>query len=247
MFRLVPYAPLNVLKPVADDLWIVDGPVVRMRFGFLRVPFTTRMTVVRLPNRELWVHSPTEPTPELLDAVRALGPVSWLIAPNLLHWTFLAAWQDAFPNVLTLVAPGVGAKVADGGFQIDGVLTDTPPPEWGGVLRQVLVRGGYMTEADFFHVPSATLILTDLFENFEAEHVPGGFFRLLLRLAGAMHPNGGTPRDLQLTFHGHADDVKRAVETMIAWAPRRIVVAHGRCIETDATETLRRALSWALA
>ena len=48
------YAPLNVLKPVAPDVWIVDGPVIR----FYGLPFTTRMTVIRLPDGGLWLHSP---------------------------------------------------------------------------------------------------------------------------------------------------------------------------------------------
>ncbi len=43
------YDPINVLKPVADDIWIVDGPRIRMSMGPLHVPFPTRMTVLRLP------------------------------------------------------------------------------------------------------------------------------------------------------------------------------------------------------
>ena len=36
------YEPISTLKPVAEDLWIVDGPIVRMAFGWLKVPFPTR-------------------------------------------------------------------------------------------------------------------------------------------------------------------------------------------------------------
>jgi hypothetical protein len=31
---------------------------------------------------------------------------------------------------------------------------------------------------------------------------------------------------------------------MLAWAPERIVVAHGRCYLQDATNELRRAFRW---
>ena len=31
----VPYAPLNVLKSIAPDVWVVDGPEIR--FGYLVV------------------------------------------------------------------------------------------------------------------------------------------------------------------------------------------------------------------
>jgi hypothetical protein len=44
------YEPLNVLKLVAEDLWIVDGPIVRMSYFLGSMPFPTRMVVVRLTN-----------------------------------------------------------------------------------------------------------------------------------------------------------------------------------------------------
>ena len=53
------YDPLGVLKPVAENIWIVDGPEIRFRYALLRIPFPTRMTVVRLPDGGLWLHSPT--------------------------------------------------------------------------------------------------------------------------------------------------------------------------------------------
>ena len=56
------YEPLNVLKPVVEDLWIVDGP----RISFYGAPFPTRMTVIRLGSGDLFLHSPTAPTPELI-------------------------------------------------------------------------------------------------------------------------------------------------------------------------------------
>lgn len=47
------YHPLNTLKPVADDIWIADGGIVRMDMGLLRAPFSTRMTVIRLADGTL--------------------------------------------------------------------------------------------------------------------------------------------------------------------------------------------------
>ena len=49
----VPYAPLQTIKDFAKDVWIVDGPEIEMRYLGLDIPFPTRMTVVRLPGREL--------------------------------------------------------------------------------------------------------------------------------------------------------------------------------------------------
>ncbi len=47
------YAPLASLKPVAENIWIVDGPVEHMQQFGLNVPFPTRMTVIRLPGDQI--------------------------------------------------------------------------------------------------------------------------------------------------------------------------------------------------
>ena len=52
------YEPINVYKPVAPNIGIVDGPFEYLTVGGakLPLPFTTRMTVVRLPNNDLFLH-----------------------------------------------------------------------------------------------------------------------------------------------------------------------------------------------
>ncbi len=55
--RLVPYGPLGRPKLLAPDIWIVDGPEIAMRYGPASVPFTTRMTVIRIGG-QLILHSP---------------------------------------------------------------------------------------------------------------------------------------------------------------------------------------------
>ena len=54
------YEPINTLKQVDEDLWLVDGPIVRMAFLGGTLPFPTRMVVVRLANGDLFLWSPTE-------------------------------------------------------------------------------------------------------------------------------------------------------------------------------------------
>jgi len=239
-----PYAPLGVLKPLGRDIWMVDGPVVRMRYLAGSLPFTTRMTVARLPSGQLWLHSPIEFSPGLLAEVQALGRVAALVAPNRLHWMALADWQAACPDAETWGAPGLAATAGQRGFRIDHELGETPPPAWEGSIAQVLVRGGFMTEAVFLHRTSSTLILTDLIENFERGRVRGGLLRFLMQLGGVIDPRGGTPRDLRLTFLGRRQGVRKAVETMLAWGPERVVLAHGRPYLRNGTAELRRALAW---
>ena len=103
-----PYAPLNVPKPFGDNIWIVDGPEIRMDYGPASIPFPTRMTLVRVGDGRLWVHSPVAPDAALFDAVDGLGEVAWLVAPNSLHYWFVADWQQRYPQAKTAAVPGAG-------------------------------------------------------------------------------------------------------------------------------------------
>jgi hypothetical protein len=242
---LVPYSPLNVPKPIGADIWIVDGPEIRFGFGPLTMPFPTRMTVVRLPGGGLWLHSPTEPDDALVAAVRALGPVRFLVAPNTLHYWWIADWQARFPDAEVYAAPGV-AQSAKRAVPAHATLEDAPPVAWGDTLDQALVEGGVLTEVDFFHRPSRTLILTDLIENFEPARIRSWFWRLVVRWGGAADPDGKAPRDMQFSFRRRHPAVRAAVERMIGWQPERIVIAHGRWYDRDAEAELRRAFRWVL-
>lgn len=46
------YEPINVYKPIAPNIGVVDGPFEYLTVGGARLPlpFSTRMTVVRLSN-----------------------------------------------------------------------------------------------------------------------------------------------------------------------------------------------------
>ena len=239
-----PYRPINTLKPVAGDVWLVDGPIIGFRYLGVRLPFPTRMTIVRLAGGELWVHSPTELCATLQAAVAALGPVRHLIAPNRIHYWWIADWQRAFPEALAYAAPGVRKAAAARGARFDRDLEDRPEPAWAGQIDQLLVRGGYLSEAVFFHAASRTLILTDLIESFEADRIESRWLRLAIRLAGCLHPDGKMPIDLRMTFLGHRRELRRAVATMLGWRPERVIIAHGHWYAENALAELRRAFRW---
>ena len=95
------YPPLDQLKPVAPDVWIVDSrPVNAMG---LKLPI--RMTVVRLQNGDVLLHSPTRHTPALAEAIEGIGPVRHIVAPATGHWMFVEEWQQAFPAATTWAVP----------------------------------------------------------------------------------------------------------------------------------------------
>lgn len=242
-----PYTPLDTPKSVAADLWIVDGPPIDMAVGLgMSMPFPTRMVVVRLGNGDLWCHSPIAPDDALFAALDALGPVRHLVSPNKLHYAHIAAWKRRYPQATAWASPGVRERAAaqriEVAFDVD--LADTPPAAWAADIDQLRFRGSrVMQEFVFFHRASASVILADLIENFEAARLSPGL-RLLARVGGVLDPDGRPPLDLRLTFLGHKAEARASLARMLAWHPERVLLAHGRCYLTDGEAELRRAFRW---
>jgi hypothetical protein len=240
----ISYTPLQCPKRFADEVWIVDGPEIGMRYFGLTLPFPTRMTVVRLQDRKLWVHSPVAWNDDLGAAIDRLGSVHYLIAPNTLHYSYLEPWRRRYPQARSYGPPGFDARAETPAF--DEVLGEAPPQAWGDAFAQCLIAGSLLTEVDFFHRSSRTLIITDLIENFEPWRVRNRFLRWVMKAFGAADPDGKAPIDMQLSFIAHRRAVRTAALQMIAWAPEQIVLAHGRCYSRDAVAELQRAFRWVL-
>ncbi|MEO9132905.1 MAG: DUF4336 domain-containing protein [Sphingomonas sp.] len=155
-----PYAPLQCLKPFADQVWIIDGPEIGMRYFGLTLPFPTRMTVVRLRDRKLWVHSPIAWNDDLGAAIDQLGTVHYLVAPNTLHYSYLETWQGRYPRARSYGPPSLAKRAETP--PIDEVLGEIPSEAWDDGFAQCLVTGALLTEVKFLHRASRTLIITDL-------------------------------------------------------------------------------------
>ena len=235
------YEPINCLKPVCGDVWIVDGPQVRFGFGWPKLPFTTRMTILRLGSR-LFVHSPTPLTDALREQLATIGTVAWLVEPNRIHSTWITSWQRSFPAATVYLAPGINSKVS--GLVPHVALTGTGPYPWDDCIRTLPIVSAYMTEFEFFHVPSGTLVLTDLLENFEPARLHSRPMRWITRVAGVAAPDGGMPIDMKLTFVTRRRHLRDAVTQMLNWNPERIIISHGRWFETNGADTLRSAFQW---
>lgn len=239
------YPPLDTLKPVADDVWIVDSGPLRL----LGVPVPVRMAVIRLRGGDLLLHSPTRYDAGLRRELAEIGRVRHLVAPNVAHWVFVKQWQDMCPDAITWAAPGLSRRrqVRESGVRIDRELGEAPPPDWAAEIEQVVVRGGAgFVEVDLFHVATRTLLLTDLVLNLEAEKIPPPL-RPGARLLGVVAPDGRAPAYLRGIIKLRRREAAQAAARLLAWEPERVVFTHGAWFERDGTAALRRSLRWLLA
>lgn len=234
------YPPLDVPKPVAEGVWIVDsGPINAMG---LKLP--VRMTIFQLKDGDLLLHSPTPYAAEVAKAVDSLGRVRHLVAPNIAHWTFLADWQRAYPAATTWAAPGLRnrAQVRASTVRFDAELTDTAPADWADTLDQGIVRGGAgFNEVWFFHRHTRTLVLVDLIENLEPGKLPS-LARLIMQASAATR--GTTARYLRLPIRLGGTEAKEAVRAIVALEPDRVIFAHGRPFDRNGADELKRAFEW---
>ncbi len=227
--------------PVAENLWTVEAEPIRAG-GLLPLPL--RMAVIRLADGGLLLYSPVRSTPGLRQALAALGPVRHLVAPNVAHWMFLHDWQRDCPEAVTWAAPGLRrrAQVRAAGVRVDHDLGPVAPAAWRDEIEQVVVHSGPFAEVALFHRPSRSLLVADLVLNVEGDRLPP-LARGFGGLAGILAPHGKAPIYLRALLRLNGRAVARAADRLVALAPRRVIMSHGRPIVEDAPARLADALS----
>ena len=240
----VGYAPLDTPKSVAADVFVVDSVLP----GLLGRILPARMTVIRLPDGGLLLHSPTRFSPELKAALETLGPIRHLVAPNVAHWMFLEEWQRHCPQTLSWAAAGLRrrSQVRRSAVRLDQDLSDTPPAQWGGAIELETVQGGLgFAETALFHVPTRTLVLTDLALNLEIWKLPV-LARPIVRLFGSMAPGGMPQPIVRAAVRMGGPAALETVMRLLEREPEQVIFAHGRWFESNGTARLRRSLRWLL-
>ncbi len=226
------------MEKLAHDIWIFNGNSVQ----FLGLPFSTRMTVVRLSNGELWVHSPIELSEAIIDQISSLGNVRYLIAPNHLHHLFLPEWLAVYPNAKVYGTNEVIKKRNDLSF--NGSLNHQQSWAWGSDIDQELFSGSpLMEECVFFHKASNVLIVTDLVENFSGSEF-NYWQRAVAKGVGILAPNGKMPLDWRLSFMFGKSDARKHLDRLLAWKPQILVMSHGEIVKENTDKFLERAFKW---
>lgn len=223
-----------MLRELAEDLWVVERP---LRFG--GVELGTRMSVVRLHDGSLFLHSPVALDDALRAALLRIGTPRYAVAPNRFHHLFAGDYRKAFEGVRLYAAPGLPGKRRDLAF--DAVLDDTAPPQWHGQIDQEFFKGfPMMNEVVFCHRASRTLLTCDLAFHIGREAPLAT--RVAFRLLGSYGRFGPTLVERLLIRDRAA--ARGSLERILAWDFARVVVTHGSVLESGGREALRDAYAW---
>jgi hypothetical protein len=206
-------------RDLAEDVALLEYPL--QAFG---IDFGRRVTLLRLRDGRLLIHSSAPFGADDIAAIRRFGEPAWLVEATKLHDTFARPAQAALPNVPYLTP----------------ALLHPPPATWYGQIESLRIDGlRKIDEHAFFHRASRTLVLGDLLFHFPAETRgwPRFFVQNIMRLPRLL--------GISLFFRLMIRDPTRfrsSMRELLQWDFERIVVSHREPIERDAQSILRRAL-----
>jgi hypothetical protein len=190
------------------------------------------MTVVRHTEGELAIHSAIrlkdEDHARMLDP---LGAVTLILVPSRLHADEARFYAERYPRARVLVPSPVRARCAAKLPRIDGTYDDAWPATWSSELRVLQVEGTKMGEAIFLHVPSRTMIVTDLVIHFMPDELTG-FTRTLMKWNGVVGRIGPS-RIFRWFFLQDRAAFARSLQAVRTWEFDRIVLSHGTIVERD--------------
>jgi hypothetical protein len=221
------------LEKFAEDVWLASAPN-----KFLGWQLGTRMTVLRLGDGSLLIHSPIALDESLKREIDKLGLVGHIVAPNLFHHLHAGDAARVFPEAKLHGAAGLRKKRPD--LRLDATLGEKSEPAWHDDLETLTIEGTLLGETIFWHKPSGTLVTADLIENFES--ADDWWTRFYLK-AGGVHGKVGLSRMLRLAFR----DRKKArhdIDQVLGWDFDRIALAHGNPIGSNGVDAFRETYTW---
>jgi hypothetical protein len=214
------------------DLWSTE---YQLAWQAGLVPIPVRMTVIRLGDGQLILHSPAPISPTLRDELDSIGRVGFIVVPEA-HGAFAGAASRTYASAQLLAAPSAQRRRKLLPFH--GSLANQPPAAWAGQVESLLVLGFRLHEVVLFHRPSRTLVLTDLSFNIHrsSSRVARVFFR-----ANGMWQRFGPSRAIRRLAVSDRSALCRSLADILRWDFERIVPGHGDVIEHGGPAALRRA------
>ncbi len=112
---VLPHGPLVQLSP---RVWQLTGSVPGL-------PIPRNMTLWRMDDGGVWVHSAVACDDPTMAEIEALGPPAVLVVPSDIHRLDAAAWKRRYPAIRVVCPDGAREQVA-AVVPVDGPDTDVP-------------------------------------------------------------------------------------------------------------------------
>ncbi len=204
-----------MLEELAPNIHLQRHPL-----GLLGCQMGRVVTVIRLESGSSVVHSTTAFHPHHVAEIRKVGQPGWLVEATNFHDTLAAPGRTAFPDLPYLTPPGFPS-----GDKLATTRLSPAPAEWDGELDVIAVGGmPKIREHVFFHRPSKTLIVADLFFNLPPD--AGRWTHGVMRTAAGIREYPGMSRLLRFCIKDR-EAFSESMREIAALEFERIVVAHG--------------------
>jgi len=225
-----------MLQAITSDLWHLQH-----HFVVNGLQISSRMTVVRLNDSSLWLHSPVPLSAEVRARLATLGTVRYIVAPSKAHHLYAAECLAAFPDATLYGAPGLLSKRPD--LLNMHELSRKVEPEWAQDFEQIFFEGiPFGNETIWFHKPSRTLIVTDLCQWWQGE-LP--FATKAFAVLTGVRNRLAVPRTIRLLVRDR-QAARECAQRILALPFVRVVVAHNAIIEVDAHDAVKHAFAYFL-
>ncbi|RYX83706.1 DUF4336 domain-containing protein [bacterium] len=223
-----------MLREVVADVWVIESA-----FEKVGIDFGARMTIVRRKNGELFAYAPFAISDEEAMAIRSLGEVRDIVAPNAAHFMEIREFTSRFPDATLWTLPEIDKRVDGLRYQ----HLESLPERWKEDFEGLLVDGLYgFREWVFLHRASRSLIVTDLGFHLPKPQKP--LARIAFRLNGVTRRFGTTRFVRHLIRLGKKDKVRENIRIILGWDFERIIAGHGFIEESRAKQKLRTAYSF---
>jgi hypothetical protein len=221
------HGPIDELE---DNLWRVEAVLPG-------TPMKRVMTIARLKDKRLVVHSAVALNAESMKAIEAWGAPSFLVVPNAMHRLDAKVWKDRYPSMKVVCPSGARTEAAEVvavdatemDFGDDSVRWSTFPgtADREGVLT---VRSGDRT----------TLVIADVVMNIRKIPGFGGF---IMKMMGFVGPTPKVVRAAKKKLVADASAVRTQIEALASTKGlARVVFGHGEVLTSSAGEGLRQAI-----
>ncbi len=195
-----------------------------------RSPLKRRMTLIRRGDGALAVHSAIRMRDDDWGAIERLGRVDLVLVPSTLHADEARHYAERWRDCRVLVPAAARERLAAKLPRIDATYADGLPRPWRAVLDAAPLAGTRMHETLFLHRPSRSLIATDFVFHYASGDLRG-LPALAMRLNGVVG-RVAPSRVFRWLFLTDLAALRRSLAPVAAWDFDRVVMAHGRIVET---------------